>query len=290
MDNGDGEGEAARVVQLFRSHRKLPESQGDVYSVLSYSLPIAKQAITAEKFQSEVILVHASFLVPLIASTLLAVPTIEFDTKAFQCGLAIEGKTDKIKAVFNVKNSGDEPFKLQSVRPGCGCTVVKYDSIVAPGKSVKIEAEVNIKGYHSGPISKNITVASNAQNEPTVRLTIEATVQATIDISENYLNLTGSDQKSSRTIHLSSKKAELKVSDVSFKSGDNSGAPTWQSDIPLAISYKWIPTDSTRADGYRVFELEVNSPVVEKPASGEFIIKTNHPDNPEIRLRGGIQK
>jgi hypothetical protein len=51
-----------------------------------------------------------------------------------------------------------------------------------------------------------------------------------------------------------------------------------------------VPTDSIRTDGYRVFKLEVFSPNVDKTISGEFIIKTNHPDEPDFTLRGGIQK
>jgi hypothetical protein len=113
-------------------------------------------------------------------------------------------------------------LKLENVRPGCGCTLVKYDTLVQPGKTAKIESQVNIKGYRSGAISKFITVTSNAENEPTVRLTIEATVQAIIDISESYLNLTASEEKVSRTIYLAAKKADLQVLRVSLKSDANS--------------------------------------------------------------------
>jgi hypothetical protein len=228
------------------------------------------------------------FVIPLFSSVIFSGSKIEFDTKAFNCGTVIEGKTEKLNAVFTVKNTGDAILKLENVRPGCGCTVVKYDTLIQPGKTVKIESQVNIKGYRSGYISKNITVTSNATNEPSVRLSIEATIQAIIDISESYLNLAGTDLKSPRTIYLSSKKNDLKVSDVSFKSNETSGAPTWQSEIPL--SHKWIPTDSIRTDGYRVFKLEVFSANVEKTIPGEFIIKTNHPDKPEITLSGNIQK
>lgn len=103
-----------------------------------------------------------------------AAPRIAFDSKIFDCGIVVEGKTEKINAVFVVKNTGDAALKLEKVRPGCGCTVVKYDSLIQPGKSTKIESAVNIKGYRSGPISKSITVTSNAENEPTVRLVPES--------------------------------------------------------------------------------------------------------------------
>ncbi len=179
-------------------------------------------------------------------------------------------------------------LRLESVRPGCGCTVVKYDSIIQPGKTAKIESEVNIKGYHSGPISKGITVTSNAKNEPTVRLSIEATIQSAIDISETYLSLGANGVDTSKSIFLSSKKTDLKILDVTFKMGANTETPDWQLKLPLAINYKFIPTDSTRSDGYRVYKLNLFNPHATKAAPGELIIKTNHSDKPEVRLRATL--
>jgi hypothetical protein len=234
----------------------------------------------------------ASSVVPLLASILFAAtgPKIEFDAKNVNCGTVIEGKTDKLNAVFIVKNTGDALLKLDGVRPGCGCTVVKYDTLIPPGKTAKIESHVNIAGYRSGAISKFITVTSNATNEPSVRLTIEATVQAVIDVSESFLSLDGLYAKTPRTVYLTSKKKDLKVSEVSFKSKDNSKSPARQSDIPLSIKYIWTPTDSIRNDGSRVFKLGIFMPNIENSTSGDFIIKTNHPDKPEIDLQGTINR
>jgi hypothetical protein len=232
----------------------------------------------------------ALFILPLLASVAFSGPKIEFDTKTFNCGTVIEGKTDKLNAVFVVKNTGDALLKLDGVRPGCGCTVVKYDTLVLPGKTAKIESQVNIAGYRSGPISKFITVTSNATNESSVRLTIEATVQAVIAVSESFLSLDASYLKAPRTIYLTSKKTDLKVSDVTFKSKDNSKSPTWRSNLPLSIKHIWTPTDSIKIDGSRVFKLGVFMPNIENSISGDFIIKTNHPEKPETTLQGIINK
>ena len=202
---------------------------------------------------------HASFVLPFLVSVTFAGPKIEFDAKTFNCGNVIEGKTDKLEAVFIVKNTGDSLLKLENVKPGCGCTVVKYDTLIQPGKTSKIESQVNIKGHSSGPISKYITVTSNAKNEPSIRLTIEATVVSVIDISESSLSLTSLNTKSSKTIYFSSKMADLKISDVSFKSDADPGTPEWQAGLLLAIKHEWQPTDSVRSDGYHVFKLAVFS-------------------------------
>ena len=232
-------------------------------------------------------------VVPLLLSafSINASPKIDFDTKTFHYGIAVEGKTEKLNAVFNIKNTGDAVLRLGEVKPGCGCTVVKFDSLIQPGKSSKIEATVNIKGYHSGPISKIITVISNAKNDPSVRLTIEATIQVLIDLSESSLNLDATRPNSSTVLFLSSKKADLKVNDLQFRGNEtNSETPGWKETLPLELKYKMFPADSTRADGYKVYKMEIFSPNVDNTENGQTTIYTNHPDKKEIVITTYIAK
>ena len=221
----------------------------------------------------------------LVASSTMAAPMIEFDTKTFSCGNVPEGKTEKLSAQFKVKNSGNETLRITSVRPGCGCTVVSYDSIVEPGKTVTISATVNIKGQSSGHVSKAVSVTSNAQNEPSAKLTIEATVIPIIDVSENTIALAGGQ----KPLYLSSKKKDLKITEASFKSSaQNSTAPTWQNDLSTPLTFTFSATDSVRKDGYKVFRLELKAPKDSKPQQGEFLIKTNHEEKPLITIRGSL--
>jgi hypothetical protein len=210
-------------------------------------------------------------------------PKIEFDTKSFNCGTAIEGVTEKIQATFIVKNVGDSVLKLTSVKPGCGCTVVKFDSIIPPGKTTKIESEVNIKGYHSGPISKYVNVLSNAGSEAT-RLTIEATIQAAIDASEKYIRFDPTNM-SAKTIILSTKKTDLKITGASFNSDDAS-----KKAVKLQVPFKFTATDSTRSDGYKVYKLEITPPKFDDSFYGQFVFSTNHPDRNELKIRGNLSK
>jgi hypothetical protein len=219
-----------------------------------------------------------------ILATTFAGPKIEFDTKSFNCGTAIEGVTEKIQATFVVKNAGDSVLKLTNVKPGCGCTVVKgYDSLIAPGKTTKIEAEVNIKGYHSGAISKYVNVFSNAENEAT-RLTIEATIQAAIDASETYIRFDPTSM-SAKTITLTTKKTDLKITSASFNSDDTS-----KKAVKLQVPFKLIPTDSTRSNGYKVYRLEITPPKFDDSYYGQFVFSTNHPDRKELNIRGNLSK
>jgi hypothetical protein len=232
----------------------------------------------------------ALFVLTILTAEPLAGPKIEFDTKSFNCGTAIEGKTEKIRATFIVKNTGDSALKLERVKPTCGCTVVKYDTLIQPGRTAKIESEVVIKGYRSGPLSKSIAVTSNAVNEPTVRLSIEATVVAVIDVSENYLALDSANTNTPKSVNVASKKSDLKITDISFKANGNAGTSETKTNQPLSIIYIWTTTDSVRADGYRVYRLNIFSPNLGESVSGEFVIKTNHPDKTTISLRGKISK
>ena len=197
-----------------------------------------------------------STVVLLPISSSFAAPKIEFNSKVFNCGIVVEGKTEKINAVFTVRNTGDSVLKIKNVRPGCGCTVVKYDSLLLPGKLMNIESVVNIKGYRSGAISKWIMVNSNAENEQTVRLVIEALVQAPIELSTTFLNMDASQGGTPEKISLSTMANDLKITSIEFRSTEhNGGSPAWQSNLSIPLKYKLTESDSVRADGCRLYEL-----------------------------------
>ena len=228
-----------------------------------------------------------SLVVPLCISSLFAAPKIEFDTKTFTCDTVVEDKTEKLKAVFNVKNTGDAQLKIENVRPGCGCTNVKFDPTIKPGTSAKISAEVNIKGYHAGTISKTLTVTSNAENEKNVRLYINATIVAVVELSDYSLSFGGADTVKTRTVTVASKKHDLNVSEVYLKQG-NTGPAGWQSDVRMPVVFKWHPLDSIRADGARVFKLDLTPPAVTTAIAGEMVVKTNHSEKPELKIQTNL--
>ena len=211
-----------------------------------------------------------------------------FDTKIYQCNTVLEDKVEKLKAVFNVKNTGNALLKITNVRRSCGCTSVKYDSLIKPGKSSKITAEVKIKGYKAGNISKSLTVSSNAENEKRVQLYINATIIAVVELSDQAVIFGGTDSAKTRTVTLVSKKHDLNVSDVYLKMGGTGSTPGWQSDVRLSMDYKWRPLDSLRADGARIFKLDLTAPEVTTPVYGEIVIKTNHPEKQELKIQTNI--
>jgi len=228
----------------------------------------------------------AVFSAPLFA---VGSAKIEFAKTNFDCGNVLEGKQDKLQALFTIKNTGDAPLVISSVRPSCGCTVVKYDSLIQPGKSNAIKATVNIENYPSGAISKSVTVTSNAINTPTQKLTISAMILPIIDASEQTIRFDASKQGVAHTIYLSCMKKDLKLLSMEF----NQAAPigdVMQNTVSAALTYSLSPIDSVRADKYKVYKLDIFPPQIEQPMSGTITIKTNNPDKPELDIKSVIAK
>jgi hypothetical protein len=77
---------------------------------------------------------------------------------------------------FEFKNVGKEPIVIQEAHGSCGCTVPKWpQEPILPGKKGIIHVAYNSAG-RPGPINKDITINSNAQQSPMV-LHIKGTVK-----------------------------------------------------------------------------------------------------------------
>ena len=104
-------------------------------------------------------------------------PKIEFkaENNTIDYGTVVKGVDSGVRT-FEFTNTGDEPLVITNVRSSCGCTVPsKPEAPIMPGKSDKIEVKYNMG---LGPISKTITVESNATNitNGTVKLYIKGKV------------------------------------------------------------------------------------------------------------------
>ena len=100
---------------------------------------------------------------------------IEFKEETINYGDVYKG-IDSGKRTFEFTNTGDKPLIIKDAKSSCGCTVPSFPKDpIAPGASEKIEVQYNM---NPGPISKTITVESNAVNKPNgvVPLRIKGTV------------------------------------------------------------------------------------------------------------------
>jgi hypothetical protein len=53
-----------------------------------------------------------------VCGATLAAPHIEVDSADFDAGTITEGSKEKVTHTFKLKNVGDEPVKIKSVKPG----------------------------------------------------------------------------------------------------------------------------------------------------------------------------
>ena len=216
-------------------------------------------------------------------------PTIEFDTKTYDCGFVIEGKTERLHATFIVKNSGDSVLAIERVQPGCGCTMVHYDSIVQPGETVKIQSQVRIKGFRPGLLSKKIIVTSNAVNEQTSRLTIRATIRPIVGTIEDFISIATDDSSTITSLYLTSIKKGLKISSVVFHPHSTTIVSSGKQKKFTPLKFNFTPSDSLAADGNHLFRLDLYQPEsAAATGKGEFIITTNNRQRQQIKLFGKI--
>ncbi|MEM9556939.1 MAG: DUF1573 domain-containing protein [Acidobacteriota bacterium] len=103
-------------------------------------------------------------------------PVIDFE---------IVPRGEKLIHTFEIRNEGDQPLEITSVRPACGCTIADFDKVIAPGKIGKIKATVDTSDFF-GPIAKAIAVFTNDSDNPKLALTVKANVKPFIAVVPGY--------------------------------------------------------------------------------------------------------
>jgi hypothetical protein len=77
--------------------------------------------------------------------------------------------------VFEFTNTGKAPLVITNASSSCGCTVPSWtNQPVAPGAKGKIEVRYDTNRV--GPISKTVTITSNAKTNPVKSLRIRGNV------------------------------------------------------------------------------------------------------------------
>jgi len=99
-----------------------------------------------------------------------------------------------LKYRFKVANRGRADLELTQVKPSCGCTVPKWDRVIAPGKKGVIEAEVSTTAF-SGAIAKHLTVISNDPAHPQLDLTLTARIIPLIAVKPGLAALLSMDDQ-----------------------------------------------------------------------------------------------
>ncbi|MBM3423974.1 MAG: DUF1573 domain-containing protein [Bacteroidetes bacterium] len=90
-------------------------------------------------------------------------PKISFNKEVHDYGtIKYDGDPN---CAFEFTNTGDEPLIISNCKGSCGCTVPEWPKEpIAPGAKGVIKVKYDTK--RPGPISKSVTISSNAINEP----------------------------------------------------------------------------------------------------------------------------
>jgi len=247
-----------------------------------------------------------AFLIPTV---IFAGPKIAVDTAIYDIGTAFDGKNTTFKHVFKVKNTGDAPLIISSIRKSCGCTSVAFDSIIPAGGTGAITEQVTIEEEASpGAFSMPITVLSDARNSPILKLSIKGTLEYLIDIQPfSFLLADSLGKDTAETLMLlRSNMKGLNVTGVSFSYSERNTAFSWKASFPMNFSFsaataadviKMKPNQSKSrkavsqpsAQYKYTHALRIRYPNREQVSrSGDLIISTNHPEKPDVKISGNI--
>jgi hypothetical protein len=172
--------------------------------------------------------------------------------------------------------------------------VVGFDTTILPGREGSVTEEVSAKSLHGGSFQKYITVFSNAKNKPEMRLSIRGVVKQIIAAAPDYLQMRNpKDGKYELEVKILCEKADLSINEISFREETSpaAGAAAWQKNLGRPCTFRFTKVgDKPNGDGYYEYKLTLWSQALESQpyAYGEFVFKTNHPELPELKLRGMV--
>ena len=96
--------------------------------------------------------------------------------------------SEKVQHDFVIRNDGEGPLILKSVKTSCGCTAARLkDTILPPGRSTTVSVTVNLKGRR-GKQTKTATVNSNDPVKPRYKLTMKGTAIPMVDVKPSIIN------------------------------------------------------------------------------------------------------
>jgi hypothetical protein len=218
---------------------------------------------------------------------IMAAPQVVVDTADYNAGNIREESQFFIRHVFTIKNAGDEPLKIVSIKPSCGCTTYDNDSLIKPGCFGHISMRVDLSEIKEVNFSKYISVRTNDLMWPRVKLTITGTITSLIHFEPESIVLpTMGNNDTVQEITLVTGKHDLLITEVAFEL-DNPPVE-WLSRVQLRYVFdKNCKKDSA---GLYVYKLKVFYNPVQKGLSGygKFVLKTNHPDKHEVKISGTL--
>jgi hypothetical protein len=218
-------------------------------------------------------------------AVLLAGPKLVVDTTEFRAGFIEEEKVTFIRHTFTLKNEGDSVLNITMIKPTCGCTSFKSDSIIFPKSSGHITMELDLREVRDINFYKYMAVRTDDRRWPRVELAISGTLKSLIHFEPEAFSLPTVDKKDTvQEITLQTAKNDLQVENVSFVLDDPPAE--WLASVPLKFIFD--KNGKKNSDGLFTYKLKIFYAPVDWKLSGygKFIVQTNHPDKPEVKISG----
>lgn len=118
-------------------------------------------------------LMSALLLLPVF---LMAQPKIEIENGDTYDWGKVEQTKGPLKTIIKIKNIGNEPLKIHSVKPGCGCTTAPLDKdVIQPGEFGSLDVTLQIS-KDAGRIIKGITLTTNDPEKDKLDIMLKANV------------------------------------------------------------------------------------------------------------------
>ncbi len=146
-------------------------------------------------------------------------PQISFDEQIHDFGVVRHQDLPHYRFTFS--NTGQTDLIISDIDSSCGCTAALLSAeAIPPGGLGEIDVSFNPKGRR-GKQKQTVSVHSNAENAPIVRLTIQALVETSVEISPNRIFFGGINNQEATTKHvrvLDSGNGKLKISRIETSS------------------------------------------------------------------------
>jgi uncharacterized protein (DUF58 family) len=124
-------------------------------------------------FLSLAMLVGAAFLSNNLNAQIESGAKLDFEKEVHDYGNIKYGANGT--CTFEFKNTGNAPLIISKATGSCGCTVPSWPKEpIAPGAKGEITVKYDTK--RPGPITKSVTITSNAINDPSKVIRIKGTV------------------------------------------------------------------------------------------------------------------
>lgn len=191
----------------------------------------------------------------------------------------VKPSANPLKGTLRLKNAGNQPLEIKSVKPSCGCTATKLDkNVLDPGEVASVDVSLSI-GAATGPVTKTITITSNDPNNETKVVYLRAEVIRALQLSMPYIAFTDLNIGKQSTASITVKNNSMENITCFGFEGSNGLIVTPKGKVELrpGEEFKLSATFVPETEGY---------------FNGTIKFSTSHPDFPsvEVPVYGNVVK